>query len=334
MKISKKLKEADSLDQLSLNTRKGLKGFVYRFAKNFKRDWQLHLMLLFPVVYMFIFHYIPIYGVQIAFRDYKAADGIVGSEWVGMKWFIKFFNNYKFKQIFFNTIRLSLYSIFATFPLPVIFALLINLYRSSKFRKVIQTVTYFPHFLSVVTVVAIITMVFGAFNGLYGNLYRMFGNTGYPPDFANTANAFPHLYVWSGLWQSLGWNTIIYTAALTAVPQELHEAAQLDGASRFKRMIHVDLPMIMPTVAIMLILRFGSIMGIGFAKVYLMQNPMNVATSEVISTYVYKYTLGGGGESFSYGAAVDLFNSLINCVMLLLVNFISNKMSHKEVGLF
>ena len=197
----------------------------------------------------------------------------------------------------------------------------------------IQSVAYMPHFISVVVLVSIVNTVFNPVGGVYGSLYKLFGGIGIPSDFRGKASVFRHLYVWSGIWQNLGWNTIIYTAALGGVSPELHEAAQIDGATRLQRIFHVDIPAILPTICIMLILRFGSVMGVGFEKVYLMQNNLNLSVSEVISTHVYKVGMGNASD-FSYGAAIGLFNSVINCAFLILVNVITRKLSSDEVGLF
>lgn len=304
-----------------------------QFCIRFRRDWQMHLLILPPLIYVLIFNYWPMYGVQIAFRDYRARDGILGSEWVGLKWFIKFITDYNFGQVFSNTLLLSAYEILLGFPLPIIFALLLNTIRNERFKRMVQTITYIPHFISVVVIVAMLNQVFNPINGLYGSLFRLFGGNGYPTDFRGSADTFRHLYVWSGIWQNLGWNTIIYTAALSAVSHEHHEAAMIDGATRFQRIIHVDLPAILPTACIMLILRCGSVMTIGFEKVFLMQSSLNLTTAEVISTYIYKMGMGSS-KDFSYGAAIGLFNSVINCILLIAVNYISNKLSNEEVGLF
>ena len=297
------------------------------------RQWQLHLLILVPLAYLLIFHYWPMYGAQIAFRAYRARQGITGSEWVGLKWFQKFLGSYNFRQIFTNTLALSAYQILVGFPIPVFFALMINVMPCERFKKFTQTVTYMPHFISVVVIVSIVNMIFSPVNGLYGGLFRLFGGSGYPYDFRGMASTFRHLYVWSGIWQHLGWNTIIYTAALASVSQDQHEAAMIDGANRWKRVVHVDLPAILPTVAIMLIMRCGSVMTIGFEKVYLMQTSLNLQTSEVISTYVYKVGMGSSSD-FSYAAAIGLFNSVINCILLVLVNWLSRRVSRREVSLF
>ena len=301
--------------------------------KHFKRDWQLWAIIIIPVIYFAVFNYAPMYGIQIAFRDYRPRAGITGSEWVGMKWFVKFLTNPKFGLIFKNTVVLSLYSMIASFPLPIVFALMLNALESKRYKSVAQTVTYLPHFISMVVMVSILQMIFSPVSGIYGNMYRLFGGEGYPADFRGLVTAFRHMYVWSGVWQELGWNTIIYTSALSAVSQEHHEAAMIDGASRLKRIRHIDLPAIMPTVCTLLILRFGSIIGVGFEKAYMLQSPLNQEVSEVISTYVFKYGMDSF-RSFSYGTAVSLFNTAINMTLMFIVNKISKKISEDEISLF
>lgn len=302
------------------------------FRRKFRRDWQLHLLMLPPIIYMLIFHYVPMYGAQIAFRSYRAGDGILGSEWVGLKWFQKFLTNYNFKQIFRNTVILSLYGIIVGFVLAVAVALLMNTVRNERFKKFTQTIIYIPHFISVVVVVSMINQIFSPVSGLYGTLYRLLGGSGYPYDFRSMAGSFRHLYVWSGVWQNLGWDTIIYIAALSSVSQDHHEAAMIDGANRWQRLIHVDLPAILPTACIMLILQCGSVMSVGFEKVYLMQGKLNLTTAEVISTYVYKVAMGSGSD-FSYASAIGLFNSVINCIILILVNQFSKRATSGDVSL-
>lgn len=303
-----------------------------RFGREFVRDWQLHLLMLLPAIYIGIFHYAPMYGVQIAFRDYRPTLGITGSEWVGLKWFKQFLNNYEFMDIFGNTMALSLYTL-CTFPLAVIFALMLNALRQEKYKKLVQTVSYIPHFISTAVMVGILNMVLSPVSGFYGNLYRLFGGTGYPVDFRGSAAAFRHLYVWSGVWKGLGWDSIVYVSALSSVSAELHEAAQIDGATRLQRMWHVDLPAIMPTVAIMLIMRCGSIISVGFEKAYMLQRPLNLEVSEVISTYVFKVGLTSF-KNFSFGSAVGLFNTVISLTLVLLVNGICKKLTEGEVSLF
>jgi len=298
-----------------------------------KSEWELHTMLLLPVLYTAIFAYGPMYGAQIAFRNYRARDGIVGSEWVGLKWFEKFITNYNFREIFSNTVILSLYSIVVSFVLAILFALMLNTIRNQRFKSLVQNITYMPHFISVVVLVSILNSVLNPMNGLYGTFYRLLGGIGYPKDIRAIPSSFRHLYVWSGVWQNLGWDTIVYVAALTSVSSEQHEAATIDGASRWQRVRYVDFPAILPTACIMLILRCGSVMSVGFEKVFLMQSNLNAKTSEVISTYVYKVGMGASAD-FSYGAAIGLFNSVVNCIIVILANWVSRKISENEVSLF
>ena len=302
------------------------------FVRLFRRDWQLHLMVLIPAIYILIFSYGPMYGVQIAFRNFRPRGGITGSEWVGFKWFIEFLNDFNFTKTFVNTIVLSLYNI-ATFPLPIIFALILNALRAQKYKKVVQTITYMPHFVSMTVMVSILMMILSPVSGLYGTFYRLFGGDGYPADFRGLEATFRHLYVWSGVWQELGWSSIIYTAALSAVSMELHEAAMIDGASRFKRILCVDFPTIAPSVGIMLIMRLGSIVSVGFEKAFLLQSNLNGNVSEVIATYVYKKGMSSI-RYYSYGSAVSLFNTMINLTMLIIVNAISKKITDDEVSIF
>ncbi len=301
--------------------------------RHFKRDWQLWAIILVPVIYFAIFHYGPMYGIQIAFRDYRPRAGITGSEWVGFRWLEKFLTGPKFGVVFKNTIILSLYSMVIGFPLPIIFALVLNAMEHKKYKTVSQTITYLPHFISTVVVIGILQMVLSPMSGIYGNIYRLLGGSGYPKDFRGLSSSFRHMYVWSGVWQSLGWSTILYTSALSAVSKEHHEAAMIDGASRFKRIIHIDIPTIMPTICIQLIMRMGGLISVGFEKTFMLQSPLNLNVSEVISTYVYKFGLSSF-RSFSYGTAVSLFNTAINLTFLFITNRITRKMTENEVALF
>lgn len=309
-------------------------GRFQKLIKDFKQYFELHLFMLIPVIYILIFAYYPMFGVQIAFKDFRASKGIWGSDWVGLKHFVTFFKSYLFERIIINTLRISLYSLAVGFPLPIIFALMLNTMRNIKLKKFIQTVTYIPHFISVVVLVGMMMELLSPVTGLYGALYRLFSNGMYPKDILGSPNSFIHLYVWSGIWQNMGWNSIIYFAALSSVDYELHEASIIDGASRLKRVLYIDLPCILPTAAILLILRSGSIMSVGFEKVYLMQNSLNLIKSEVISTYVYKTGMTAGANNFSYASAIGLFNSVINCFLLVLVNYISKKLSDNNTSLW
>lgn len=302
----------------SLLHKKGLRRRIYEHR-------QLYLFLLLPLAYLIIFSYIPMAGVQIAFRKYNIRGGIWHSPWVGWDNFSRFFNSYMFERVLVNTLTLSFYGLIAGFPLPILFALCLNVMRSQRFKKAVQMVTYAPHFISTTVLVGMMMALLNPRNGLYGTIcFALTGN--YPMDPFGSAEAFKHLYVWSDIWQSMGWNAIIYIAALSGVDMELHEAAQIDGASRFQRMIHIDLMSILPTASIMLILSAGNIMSIGFEKVYLMQNDINLRASEIISTYVYKVGLTGNSD-FSYSTAIGLFNSVVNMLILLLVNGVTRRLS-------
>ena len=299
---------------------------VTKLRKIFRRDWQLYVFMLIPLIWVIIFCYAPMFGAQIAFRKYQPRLGIWNSPWVGFYQFKKFFNSYQFSRVMMNTVVISLYTILCSFPLPIIFALVLNSTRSRKFRTVTQTIVTMPHFISVVVLVGILLQIFNSRTGVYGTLMESITGA-YPEDlFSKPANV-RHMYVWSGVWQQFGWNSIVYIAALAAVSPELHEAAQIDGASRFQRMLHVDFPAILPTITIMLILRMGSVMTIGFEKVYLMQNSLNLTASEIISTYVYKVGLSSAGTTdLSYSTAIGLFNSAINLVLISVTNFIARKL--------
>lgn len=299
---------------------------VTKLRKIFRRDWQLYVFMLIPLIWVIIFCYAPMFGAQIAFRKYQPRLGIWDSPWVGFYQFKKFFNSYQFSRVMMNTVVISLYTILCSFPLPIIFALVLNSTRSHKFRTVTQTIVTMPHFISVVVLVGILLQIFNSRTGVYGTLMESIIGA-YPEDLFSKPANFRHMYVWSGVWQQFGWNSIVYIAALAAVSPELHEAAQIDGASRFQRMLHVDLPAILPTITIMLILRMGSVMTIGFEKVYLMQNSLNLTASEIISTYVYKVGLSSAGTTdLSYSTAIGLFNSAINLVLISVTNFIARKL--------
>lgn len=298
--------------------------------KSIRSGWQLYLFLLPAVVYIVIFAYVPMAGVQIAFKEYDFTKGIWGSEWVGLDNFSRFFESYQFWTIIRNTLLLSLYSLVISFPLPILFALVLNSFIGQKFKKIVQSVSYMPHFISTVVIVGMLVQIFNPRTGAFGSLYTFFTGNVMPDAFANP-DLFPHLYVWSGIWQGIGWSSIIYIAALSSVDEHLHEAAQIDGASRLQRVRHIDFPSILPTATIMLILAVGNLMDIGFEKVFLMQNDLNLSSSEVISTYVYKVGLTIGAGDFSFATAIGLFNSVINFVLLIIVNFAAKRMGNASL---
>jgi len=292
------------------------------FIRNVKKSSQLYAFIFLAFLSVFVFAYIPMYGILMGFQNFSAPRGIWGSEWVGFRHFEAFFNSHFFWQIMRNTIFLSLYQIVAAFPMPIILALAFNEAKDGFFKKFTQTVTYAPHFISIVVMTGMI-ISFLTPEGLINNLLGIVGIS--PTNFLSLPGWFPSVYVWSGIWQSTGWGTVIYLAALAGVDPTLHEAAIVDGASRMKRMWHINLPAIKPTIVVLLILSFGSIMTNGFERIILLQTPLNLTTSRVISTYVFEVGIEGG--RFSFATAVGLFNSVINAGLLIVVNYISKKVS-------
>jgi ABC-type polysaccharide transport system permease subunit len=297
-------------------------------AVHLRRSWSLYLFLFLPLLYLGLMHYYPMYGAQIAFRRFRASLGIAGSPWVGLSNFIRFFNDYQFIRVLKNTLLVSTYTLLAGFFVHIILALSINIVRSRGYQKFVQMITYMPHFISTVVMVGILTQFF---NPRLGILARTLAQFGVSRDLMGIPAAFPHIYVWSGIWQNAGWGTIVYLAALAGVDPSLHEAAICDGASRFQRVRYIDLPAILPTAAIMLIMDAGRVMSLGFEKVYLMQNSLNLSASQVISTYVYAVSLGSGRSDFSYGAAIGLFNSVINFILVVLVNNLSRRLGQSSL---
>ncbi len=287
-----------------------------------RKSWVCYLFILPMLIYIIIFNYLPMYGIQLAFKDYSVMDGIWGSPWVGFKHFITFFESYQFKDLLWNTISLSLYSLIAGFPMPIIFALFLNYVTHTKFKKAAQMITYAPHFISTVVYCGMI-LIFLASDGIVNQFLILLGIE--PVSFLSDPENFRHIYVWSGVLQNIGWGSILYISMLTSVGPELHEAARVDGATKFQRMLYVDIPAIVPTMVIMLIMRAGEIMEIGFEKVFLLQNSINLEYSEIISTYVYKIGIQNG--QFSYSSAIGLFNNIINLILLLAVNKIARSVS-------
>lgn len=299
---------------------------LQRQMHRISRNWGLYLLLLPAVVLLLCFTYKPMYGVIIAFKDFKPALGIMDSPWVGFKYFEKFFHSYQFSVTIKNTVFISLYS-FVTFPLPIIFAILVNQLRANRFKRVFQTVTYMPHFISTIVIVGLMMILLSPGNGLIGSIYRLFGAEA--PNLMGSASMFSSLYVWSDVWQHTGWDSIIYLAALASVSPSLYEAATVDGASRWQKIRYIDIPMLIPTAVTLLILRIGGLLGVGFEKAYLLQNNLNISGSEVISTYVYK--IGLLSSQYSFSAAINLFNTVINFTLLILVNWISKKYSENSL---
>lgn len=287
------------------------------------RVWQLYALLALPLLYLIVFKYVPMYGAQIAFKDFAVAQGIWGSEWVGLKHFDRFVHSYDFGKIMANTLLLNVYNLIAGFPFPLLLALGLNYVRVRWFKKTVQMVTYAPHFISTVVMVGMLFELLDPRNGIANNLLQAFGFE--TINFMGNPDYFKSIYVWSGIWQSAGFNCIIFLAALSSIDPSLHEAAVIDGASQRQRMLHIDLPGIMPVAVILLILNMGSMLDVGFEKVLLMQNPLNTRTSEVIDTYVYKVGLVSQAMNYSNSAAIGLFKSVIGFFLIVAVNQIARK---------
>lgn len=287
---------------------------------------QYYLLLLPALVYVIIFNYVPMYGLQIAFKNYKVSLGMADSPWVGFLHFKNFFNGFYFKNLMVNTFVLSFYSIVIGFPIPIIVALLLN-ELGGRFKQGVQTILYAPHFISTVVIVGIMNILLSPTSGAVNTILNHLGMESVY--FMGDPGSFRHLFVWSGVWQEMGWGAVIYLAALSSVDPGLHEAASIDGASRMQRIIHINLPSIAPTIIIMLIMRLGRIATIAYEKVYLLQNDLNIEVAEVISTYVYKR--GIVSNNYSFSTAVGLFNNVINVAMLILANYISKKFSKQSM---
>lgn len=291
------------------------------------RDRHLLLLALPAVAYFLVFHYLPMYGVVIAFKEYTPGRGILGSPWVGLKHFKQFFSGFYFERLLVNTLKISIYSLLWGFPLPIIFALMLNEFKEGFFRRTIQTVSYLPHFISLVVTCGMIINFLSPANGIINLLIRALG--GRPINFLGQPQYFRTIYIASGIWQEFGWGSIIYLAALSGVSQELYEAARIDGAGRWKQMLHVTLPSISSTIIILLILSVGNIMSVGFEKIILLYNSSTYETADVISTYVYR--MGLQSLQYSFSAAVGLFNSIINIVLLFIANALSRRLTDSSI---
>lgn len=314
------------MKNLLVNDNETCKTVIGKKIKWLLRDWQLYVLLLPAMIHLLIFSYQPMYGVQIAFRDFSAKLGIWGSEWVGLEHFKRFLNYPNFKLLMKNTLGIGLYSL-ATFPCSIIFALMLNEVKNQKFKKSIQMISYIPHFLSTVVVCSMVTLFFNQKTGIVNMIIEAFG--GQKIAFLEEAKYFADFYVWSGVWQGLGWGAIIYIAALSSVPEELVEAARMDGAKRLQIIRYVNIPHIMPTIIIMLIFACGGILGVGYEKILLLQNDLNITKSQVISTYTYEIGIRGG--QYSYSSAIGLFNNIVNVLLLGIVNYIAKKFGETSI---
>ncbi len=298
-------------------------------AQSLKTYWQLYLFLLPTLAYFLLFRYLPMVGVQVAFRDYMPNLGYWNSKWVGFKHISRFFSSYYAKRMIINTVALSFGTLFISFPVPVILALLLNEVRNSKIKRTIQTITYAPHFLSTVVVVGLVVSLTNINYGLFNVLPKKIGVLDTSINYMTEVSWFRPLYIASSIWQESGWNAVVYMAALSAVDVQLYEAAEVDGAGRLRRVWHITLPCIAPTMITMLILNAGKVMNIGYEKVLLMQNDLNIEASDVITTYVYQQGVLKG--QYSYSTAVNLFNSVINTLLVVVVNTISRRVSETSL---
>ena len=303
------------------------KSFRARLAKNIRKNWILYVMMLPVVLYYIIFAYAPMYGVQLAFKNYKIKLGIMGSPWVGLDHFKRFFNSYNFSLLLKNTLGISIYSLLVGFPIPIIFALLLNYIKNRYLKKTVQMVSYAPYFISTVVICGMLTIFMNPDTGVFNTILKAFGME--PMDFLSKPKWFKSIYVWSGVWQGMGWSSIIYISALSGVDYEMHEAAIVDGATKLQRILHIDLPSIKPTIIMMLILQLGSLMNVGFEKVFLLQNTLNKQAASVISTYVYE--VGLINSDYGYSTAIGLFNSIINMLLLVGANWFCKKFADESL---
>lgn len=314
----------DHLAMSGIGTRKTV---LERAWSVLQRDWQLLILCAIPLAYFVIVHYVPMYGVTIAFKDFKASAGILGSKWVGMKHFKRFFSSSQFWPLMRNTLGLSFLQILLGFPVPILLAILLNQLRSQRFRRVVQSVVYAPHFISIVVLTGMLYIFLSPRNGIVNTMITSLG--GNAKFFLGEAKHFKMTFVISGIWQHAGWSAIIYIAALAGISPDLYEAAQVDGASKWQRVRHIDIPGILPTIVMMLILEVGKVMNLGFQKAYLMQNAQNIAASEIISTYIYK--VGLINAQYSYSTAINLFNNVINIILLVTMNNVSRRVTQNSL---
>lgn len=294
------------------------------FKQAMRRYGLVYLMFLLPLTVLLVFKYIPMYGAQIAFRNYKPVLGVLKSQWVGFKNFTKFFESPYFWKTIKNTLILNSYSLL-TFPLCLLFALMLRYCRFQRFGKAVQMASYAPHFISTVVICGLLTQFLSGRIGMINKLIELFGGKG--ANWMGSETAFKHIYVWSDVWQNLGFNSIIFISALAGISPELHEAAIVDGASLTKRVIHIDIPGVLATFVVLLILRFGSLMNIGYEKVLLLQNDLNRGASEIISTYTYKIAMQSTIPQYSYASAIGMFTSVVNMILLFVVNRIAKAVS-------
>lgn len=299
-------------------------GFARQLIRNMRKHYDLYLMLLPGLLIIIVFNYVPMYGVQLAFREFSSKSGLTGGKFVGLKYIEKFVNSYQFSNLLLNTVRISLSTLVVGFPVPIILALLFNHLRCARFKRTMQTIVYLPHFISTVVMIGILRVFFsegtGVLNSFVKNIFSFKGNLMGAPE------AFIPMYVFSEIWQHAGWNSIIYIATLSSIDVSIYDASKIDGASSWQVVRYIDWPNLIPTCVILLILNMGTILGVGFEKAFLMQNSLNITHSEVISTYVYK--IGLLNNQYSYSAAISLFNTVINFMFVLTMNSIAKRVGN------
>ena len=301
--------------------------FGIRLAHDLKRNWILWVMFLPVVIYYAIFNYAPMYGLLIAFKDYKVRLGILGSPDVGLKYFERFFSSYNFWDLLKNTLGISVYSLVVGFPLAIIFALLLNYLTLGRLKKTVQMVSYAPYFISTVVICGMLTIFMDPLNGVFNKVMEVFGRESVA--FLSIPEYFKTIYVFSGVWQGMGWSAIIYISALAGVDKQMHEAGIIDGATKIQRIWYIDLPAIQPTIIMLLIMSLGSLMNVGFEKVYLLQNDLNFKASDIIATYTYR--VGLVNSDFGYSTAIGLFNTLINLFILIGSNTLARKVTGESL---
>ncbi len=303
------------------------KSFKDRVKHDLTHNWVLWVMFLPVIIYYAIFSYAPMYGIVIAFKDYKIRRGILGSPWVGFKYFERFFSSYNFWELLKNTLGISIYSLVVGFPLAIIFAILLHYLTTPRLKKTVQMVSYAPYFISTVVICGMMTIFMDPTNGVFNRIIELFG--GESVAFLSVPEYFKTIYVFSGVWQGMGWSAIIYISALAGVDSQMHEAAVIDGATKLQRIWYIDLPSILPTIVMLLIMQLGSLMNVGFEKVYLLQNDLNFRASDIISTYTYR--VGMINSDFGYSTAVGLFNTIINVIILVGSNAVSRKVAGESL---
>ena len=298
-----------------------------RFWRYLQNNYQMYLLLLPGVVFIFIFCYVPMYGIQIAFKDFSFRKGIIGSSWVGMEHFIRFVTSSNFWPLLRNTLGISVYSLVAGFPMPILLAFMLNELRSEKFKKCVQMITYIPHFISAIAICSMMMLFMDRTNGVFNHIIAAFG--GERVAFLAEPQYFKTIYVLSGVWQGTGWGSIIYLAALSSVDPQMIEASIIDGANRFQKILYIDLPPILPTIITLLILNVGSLVSVGYEKILLLQNSLNMETSDIIGTYVYR--LGIKDAQYSYTTAIGVFSSVVNVVLLVICNGFARRVSETSL---